>query len=268
MGQVAIMDNTLVAGSEDIVLHMEPVSKKCKSHNYFNRLRVLTDSVCVNDLGLGVNNLELEDSTTHSTIKLQGRGKIYGISLETKEGVIVDNIPMRGCSGTIFTKMDSTQLSHFYQETNTRLIILQFGGNMIPQTQSRSTINGYVNNLRQQVRYIQSCAPQASILFIGPSDMSTRIEGQLRTYPMVPYLDQQLKKMAAEEQIAYWSMYNAMGGYNSMVKWREQGLAGSDYVHFTRAGANNIGKKLYNWIDAARLRFKEDRLKVSSDYNQ
>lgn len=268
MGQVAIMDNTLVAGSEDIVLHMEPVSKKCKSHNYFNRLRVLTDSVCVNDLGLGVNNLELEDSTTHSTIKLQGRGKIYGISLETKEGVIVDNIPMRGCSGTIFTKMDSTQLSNFYLETNTRLIILQFGGNMIPQTQSRSTINGYVNNLRQQVRYIQSCAPQASILFIGPSDMSTRIEGQLRTYPMVPYLDQQLKKMAAEEQIAYWSMYNAMGGYNSMVKWREQGLAGSDYVHFTRAGANNIGKKLYNWIDAARLRFKEDRLKVSSDYNQ
>ena len=85
---------------------------------------------------------------------------------------------------------------------------------------------------------------------------------------MVPYLDQQLKKMAAEEQIAYWSMYNAMGGYNSMVKWREQGLAGSDYVHFTRAGANNIGKKLYNWIDAARLQFKEDRLKVSSDYNQ
>lgn len=252
MGQVAIMDNTLVAGSENIVLHVGPMSKKYKQHNYFNRIRVLTDSVRVNNLESGIGNLELEDSTTHYTINLQGQGYIYGISLETERGVIVDNIPMRGCLGTIFTKMDSTQLSNFYLETNTRLIILQFGGNMIPQTQSRSTINGYVNRLRQQVCYLQSCAPQASILLVGPSDMSTRIDGQLKTYPMVPYLDQQMKKMAKEEQIAYWSMYNAMGGYNSMVRWREQGLAGGDYVHFTRAGANKIGKQLGEWIDNSK----------------
>ena len=164
--------------------------------------------------------------------------------------MIVDNIPMRGCSGNIFTKMDSAQLSQFYRETNTRLIILQFGGNMIPQTENPSTISGYVRTtLRQQVRYLKACAPQASILFIGPSDMSTNIDGKMTTYPLVPYMDKQLKKMADEEQIAYWSIYNAMGGYNSMVTWVEKGLAGSDYVHFTRAGANNIGKKLYNWIE-------------------
>ena len=121
---------------------------------------------------------------------------------------------------------------------------------MIPQTENPSTISGYVRStLRQQVRYIRACAPQASILFIGPSDMSTNIDGTMTTYPLVPYMDKQLKKMAAEEQIAYWSMYDAMGGYNSMVTWVEKGLAGSDYVHFTRAGANNIGKKLYKWIE-------------------
>ena len=158
---------------------------------------------------------------------------------------------MRGCSGNIFTKIDSTQLSDFYRETNTRLIILQFGGNMIPQTENPSTISGYVRStLRQQIRYIRACAPQASILFIGPSDMSTRIDGEMTTYPLVPYMDKLLKKMAEEEQIAYWSMYDVMGGKNSMVHWVEVGLAGSDYVHFTRAGANNIGKKLYNWIDS------------------
>jgi hypothetical protein len=58
-----------------------------------------------------------------------------------------------------------------------------------------------------------------------------------------------LRKMAHEEQIAYWSMYNAMGGENSMVKWVEIGLAGSDYVHFTRSGANKIGTSLGTWID-------------------
>ena len=245
MGQVAVMDSTLVEGSEDIVMNIEPIDKKRKPHNYFNRVRVLTSSPD--------SLLVLPDSTTHYQLHLQGKKNVYGVSLETPTGVIVDNIPMRGCSGNIFTKIDSTQLSDFYRETNTRLIILQFGGNMIPQTETPSTISGYVRStLRQQIRYIRACAPQASILFIGPSDMSTNIDGQMTTYPLVPYMDKLLKKMAAEEQIAYWSMYDAMGGKDSMVRWVENGLAGSDYVHFTRAGANNIGKKLYNWREEGK----------------
>ena len=250
MGQVAVMDSALIHGSEDIVLNIEPIDKKRKSHNYFNRVRVISSGeLTVDSLPLA-EYLQLSDSTTHYQLHLQGRGRVYGVSLETPTGVIVDNIPMRGCSGNIFTKIDSTQLSDFYRESNTRLIILQFGGNMIPQTENPSTISGYVRStLRQQVRYLRACAPESSILFIGPSDMSTNIDGQMATYPLVPYMDKLLKKMAAEEQIAYWSMYDAMGGKDSMVRWVENGLAGSDYVHFTRAGANNIGKKLYNWIE-------------------
>ena len=45
MGQVAVMDSALVAGSEDIVMNIEPIDKKRKPHNYFNRVSVLTDSV-------------------------------------------------------------------------------------------------------------------------------------------------------------------------------------------------------------------------------
>ena len=262
MGQVAVMDSTLVAGSEDIVMNIEPIDKKCKSHNYFNRVRLLTDSVSSYIMTLDtilhsatqsyITPLyTLPDSTTKCEIHLQGKGKVYGISLETPTGVIVDNIPMRGCSGNIFTKIDSASLSVFYRETNTRLIILQFGGNMIPQTENPSTISGYVRStLRQQVRYLRACAPESAILFIGPSDMSTRIDGEMATYPLVPYMDKLLKKMAEEEQIAYWSMYDAMGGKNSMVKWVEIGLAGSDYVHFTRAGANKVGRLLYDWLMA------------------
>jgi len=241
MGQVAVMDSTLVEGSEDIVMNIEPIDKKRKPHNYFSRVRLLTSSPD--------SLLVLPDSTTHYQLHLQGKKNVYGVSLETPTGVIVDNIPMRGCSGNIFTKIDSTQLSDFYRETNTRLIILQFGGNMIPQTENPSTISGYVRStLRQQIRYIRACAPQAAILFIGPSDMSTRIDGEMTTYPLLPYMDKLLKKMAEEEQIAYWSMYDAMGGKNSMVHWVEVGLAGSDYVHFTRAGANKVGRMLYEWL--------------------
>lgn len=268
MGQMAVMDTALVPGSDSVVLHVEPLDKKRKPHNYFNRVRILADSAYAiknfelrikssdslnviksQESGLRSQDFLLPDSTTKCEIHLQGKGNVYGVSLETPMGVIVDNIPMRGCSGNIFTKIDSVQLSDFYRESNTRLIILQFGGNMIPQTENPSTISGYVRStMRQQVRYLRTCAPETSILFIGPSDMSTNIDGEMVTYPLVPYMDRLLKKMAQEEGIAYWSMYEAMGGKGSMVRWVENGLAGSDYVHFTRAGANKIGRMLYEWL--------------------
>ena len=257
MGQVARMDTTLVPGSQTLTMNIEPIDKKRRPHNYFNRIRLLADSISSSIYLADTiitssphHLISLPDSTTRCELHLQGRGNVYGISLESATGIIVDNIPMRGCSGNIFTRIDSTQLADFYRETNTRLIILQFGGNMIPQTENPSTISGYVRTtLRQQIRYIRQCAPQASILFIGPSDMSTRIDGQMTTYPLVPYMDKLLKQMAGEEHIAYWSLYDAMGGYNSMVHWVEVGLAGSDYIHFTRAGANKIGKQLFNWLN-------------------
>ena len=192
------------------------------------------------------------EQTDRCEIRLHGKGKAYGVSLETPTGVMVDNIPMRGSSGVIFTRLESRSLSDYYSATNTRLIILQYGGNMIPQSSKKSTIDGYVKNLRTQINHLRRCAPYASILFIGPSDMSTRINGKMVTYPLVPYLDKKLQEMAQEEKIGYWSMYEAMGGKNSMVEWVEKGLAGSDYVHFTRAGANKVGQMLGKWIDEGK----------------
>lgn len=257
MGQVAIMDSTLVAGSQDIIMNIEPANNKEKSHKYFNQVRIFTDKVKTqvyvanNAIPADPYNLKLyhvPDNTTRCQIHLKGKGKVYGISLETSTGVVVDNIPMRGCSGTIFTRMSGTPLINYFQTTNTRLIIMQYGGNTIPHAKNTSSIDAYVKKLRQQVQYMRACAPYASILFIGPSDMSTRIDGKMTTYPMIPYLDQELQKMALEEHIAYWSMYDAMGGKNSMVNWVEKGLAGGDHVHFTRTGANHVGQMLFDWI--------------------
>lgn len=261
MGQVAVMDNTVLQGSEDIRLTIEPFSNKHMAHNYFNRVRLLTDSVegfcqvkgSEEQYALLPNELiEIPDSTVQCKIHLQGKGRVYGLSLETTVGIIVDNIPMRGSSGSFFTKIDSASLSDFYRETNTRLIILQFGGNMIPHTKNPSTLNGYVKTLQNQVRYLRQCAPQAAILFVGLSDMSTRVDGKLTTYPLLPYLDKRLALMAQEEKIAYWSLYNAMGGFESMLTWHSRGLAGSDYVHFTRSGANIAGRMLGKWIDEGK----------------
>lgn len=261
MGQVALMDDSIKSGSEDICITIEPMDNG-HVYNRFRQVRLLAKGVdadvCIDDdtVCCSVDSqhiAKLPTSVTHCSIHLHGKGEVYGVSLEQATGVLVDNIPMRGCSGAVFTQIRQEALASFFEETNTRLIILQFGGNMLPNTENRSTLAGYVNSLRQQVRYMKQCAPNASILFIGPSDMSTRVEGELTTYPLLPYLDNSLVKMAQEEEIGYWSLYQAMGGHNSMIVWQKRGLAGSDYIHFTRKGADKVGKMLWDYLQEPLL---------------
>ncbi|MBQ7439720.1 MAG: hypothetical protein IJ548_02745 [Paludibacteraceae bacterium] len=231
MGQVTMMNDSLVKGSEEVTAVCTPLIPTAQ----YNRWKVFADT-------------SIHYTFAGDTVFLSGRGAVYGLSQESEKGVIVDNIPMRGCLGLVFTKMDGTQLSSFYRDQHVKLIIMQFGGNAIPFNENPGTISGIVKGLREQVQYVQSCAPEASILFIGPSDMLTQEEGEWISYPMVPYMDRLLRKMALEENIAYFSLFRWMGGAGSMKRWQEIGLAGSDGVHFTRAGARKAGNAVADWI--------------------
>ena len=231
MGQVAMMNDSLVDGSEQIMTVCTPQNPT----RPYTKWQIFADPT-------------IDYTLSGDTVYLTGRGAVYGLSQESDTGVIVDNIPMRGCLGLVFTKIDSTQLTTFYREQNVRLIIMQFGGNAIPSNRNPGTIGAIVKGLRDQVRYIQACAPQADILFIGPSDMLTQVDGEWQTYPMVPYMDRLLQKMALEENIAYFSLFRWMGGAGSMMRWQEVGLAGTDGVHFMRSGARKAGNAVANWI--------------------
>lgn len=252
MGQVAVMDNALVAGSENISLQVRAGVKQSFSESYFNRVHIWKEGDITASIDKAIEQEEdvfmLPDSTQSITIQLRGKGEIYGVSLETDYGVTVDNIPMRGCSGAILTSIASSELQHYFAETNTRLIILQYGGNIIPYTTTKRQVAQYVEKIRTQIQYLKYLAPHSSILFVGPSDMCERRDGELQTYKIIPVMDKAIKQMAIEEEIGYFSLYHSMGGKGSMIQWRKQGLAGGDYVHFTPKGAEKAGNLLATWI--------------------
>ena len=242
MGQVAILDSLC----DHVTMHVEPLGK-LTSANYFSQIRVLASkNILVDDSRR--HRGALRDTLTHLNFNISGIGEVYGVSLESPTGLIVDNIPMRGGSGNVFTKINRKQLCDFFAETNTRLIILQFGGNVMPWACTEDRVRGYANSMRRQIRYLHECAPNASILFIGPSDMLTVVDGEKKSYPTIAYMDQQLARIATAEGIAYWSLFNAMGGEGSMQVWQEKGLASSDGVHFYRSGANRAGDLLWLWL--------------------
>ncbi|MBP7102008.1 MAG: hypothetical protein KBA86_02050 [Bacteroidales bacterium] len=198
--------------------------------------------------GISVLNFDFADPVSRATITLNGTAELYGVSMSGKNGVTVSNVPMRGCSGTIFTRIDSTLLAQSYKEMNVALIILQFGGNMMPQINSDKAIERYMKLITRQIQYLKRVNPQAEILFVGPSDMVKRIDGQLQTYTYLPKMNEALKETVLKSGAAYWDLFHVMGGKNSMIEWVKHvpAWAGPDYIHFTEAGAYEISTILSN----------------------
>lgn len=173
---------------------------------------------------------------------------IYAVDLSSGSGVMVDNIPMRGSSGTVFTKMSSSHLQQMYASLNVELFILQFGGNVMPYIKSRQECLNYGNWFYSQLMLIKKVRPSASIIVIGPSDMSFKEKENYITYPLLEEVRDALKEATFRAGGAYWDMYEAMGGRNSMPSWvaASPPLAAPDYTHFSPRGARLIGEMFYN----------------------
>lgn len=200
------------------------------------------------DSTLRTYSVTLPAAVSKATINFSGNMDVYSIMLDGKNGIAMDNIPMRGCSGTIFTNIDRSSFAPFFNQHNVSLVILQYGGNAVPYLNGAKGIEAYKKQIKSQIRLFRQMAPKARILFIGPSDMSTRQGGMLQSYPHIEEVISALRQAANEEGAAFWNMYKAMGGHNSMIEWvnaRPQ-LAGSDYIHFTPLGAEKMSQILFD----------------------
>jgi hypothetical protein len=185
-----------------------------------------------------------------SSLKLTFKGshspEIYGLALDGKSGVAVDNVAMRGCSGIVFTKINSDMLEEMYKLLNVKLIILQFGGNVVPYIVENYKF--YETWFYDQLIKIKEVCPGVCIIVIGVADMSVKEKDKYATYPNLNKVRKALKDATFRAGAAYWDTYEAMGGKNSMPSWvfAEPPLAAKDFVHFNPRGANIISQMFYN----------------------
>jgi lysophospholipase L1-like esterase len=181
------------------------------------------------------------------SITFSGNAELLGVSLDGKSGVAVDNIPLRGSSGTFFAQIDTATSIPMLKELNVKMIMLEFGGNMMPSIGSQKNIDSYMEVLAKQIEHFKNIFPQAKIVLIGPADMSKKVGGKLQTCPLLAELVEAMKQTALEKGAAFWNMFEVMGGENSMLDWVKEKppLAAPDYIHFTPKGADKIGEILY-----------------------
>ena len=176
------------------------------------------------------------------------------------QGVQWHGVPMRGSSGTLFRKLDRPHFTGQLQALGPELVILQYGGNVVPHCKDVAQAERFGGWFGSQIRLFQRVLPDAAILVIGPSDMSEKSGLRWTSFPQLAAVRDVLKRTALENGAGYWDLLEVMGGLGSMPAWvdSEPPLAGPDHVHFTPLGAKRVGTLLDRSFLGCYSEWKQD----------
>jgi hypothetical protein len=200
--------------------------------------------------GKGLNEISWSFGQTPSEITLKFKGDdspdFYALSFEDSTGIAVDNIPLRGSAGLEFAKLDPALLHDMFKKLNVKMVILEFGVNVVPNVISDY---GYYERLfYSQLEALRRIEPELNIIVMGVSDMSMKGNNGYESYPNIPKIRDAQKRAAFRANCAFWDTFEAMGGTNSMPSWvfANPPLAQKDFTHFSPGGARIIGEMFYN----------------------
>ena len=207
------------------------------------------------------HSIVLSFKTTPNDLKFEFSGKISpnicAFSLEGNAGLSVSNIALRGSDGTQFRRIKYANMSQMMRETNAQLVLMQFGGNSVVYFKDSTQIRNYANWFKRQIQTVQKAMPGKMVIVIGPSDMSKLTNDNYETYPFLPYTVSEMKRVSLEANAAYWDLYAAMGGKNSMPAWVEKRLAAKDYVHFSSKGAKFAAELFWRAFTSEYIQWKK-----------
>jgi lysophospholipase L1-like esterase len=202
---------------------------------------------------------EVIEGKNLKSIKLQFQNPdsllVYGVSFENGPGVYVDNFSMRGNSGMGLSSISEELLQQFNQYQDYKLILLQYGLNLVTENDSMN-YHAYQIRMIKVVNRLKGIFPKASIVLIGISDRGGNVDGEIKTLPAIPRMRDAQREIARKTNIAFWDLYSAMGGENSIVKLTsaKPPLAAKDYTHLNFRGGRKLAKKL-----ADALLYQENR---------
>lgn len=170
----------------------------------------------------------------------------YGATMDGDAGIAVDNFSLRGTSGLSLRSIPMHTLREFGRERPYDLIVLQYGLNVA--TELGRNYDKYIAGMHTALEHLKEAFPQAGILIVGVGDRDYKTEeGELRTMPGVKNLMRYQQNLAADAGVAFWNLFEAMGGDCSMVRLVEAkpAMANYDYTHINFRGGKHLAQLLY-----------------------
>ena len=182
---------------------------------------------------------------------LSGSGSLFGVALETDNGIVVDNFSMRGSSGITLSALSPKMLADFNRVRPYDLIIFQFGTNAITANTGQKHLTWYMEQMQKVITLYKKCFPETSILVMSTPDRGARTAQGLGTMKNIEALVSYQQQLAADNHVAFYNLFRAMGGTGSMAKLCEQGMGSKDFVHINHKAGKLIARHIFNSFSAA-----------------
>lgn len=184
----------------------------------------------------------------------------YGVTMEGENGVVLDNFSSRGSTGLSLSTIPVEKLKQFNKVRPYDLIILEYGLNVVEK--KRTNYTSYTKALKKTIQNLKTAFPKASILLLSVADRDYKgAEGKIVTMPGVYHLVESQQLLAIEEKIAFWNMFEAMGGEGSMLKLNKSkpSMANKDYTHINFAGGKFMGELLFEALIHGKKQYDRQR---------
>ncbi len=181
---------------------------------------------------------------------------VYGMSLEGHSGITLDNFSMRGSSGAKLRYMPADVLADFARLRPYDLIVLHFGLNVVSDRSHAANYKAYIKQMGTVIELLREAYPEASILVVSVPDRDQRTAAGVRTMNGIESLAAYQQILASNQHVAYFNLFKAMGGRESMLRLVERGLANKDYTHLMHGGGEVVSKHLYESLSAGYVNYQ------------
>jgi len=239
---------------------------KSKGYSSFNHVKTFVKSQSASELEIiagdkmmnkaidvadSIQTIEIKDSIDFAKLSIKvksGSPEFFGLNFENGPGLYVDNYAFRGNSGIPLSTVEKDMYQFASKNMNCKLIILHYGLNVVGH--ESGDYSWYLASFRKTIKKIKSSFPNATIVLASVGDKAHKFGQNYHTETDIPLFVGMQVKLAKEENIVFWNMYKAMGGYDSMKRWVEENpkKAAKDYTHLNHAGAKEIATLFYEWL--------------------
>ena len=255
-------------GGDFIVEIDNRLSKRIKTKPNYKKHEAEGLAVWSTDVKLGRHEVEIRPAGNGSVM-------LFGIAMDRNgPGVVMDSLGINGARATDHLDWDAGLFTAQLQRRDPDLIVLAYGTNDIGDDEPPDE---YARKLDVVVNRVRSAVPQASCLFIGPSDRPVKLEVSEDEFglalqsagvapELVPELQRGKKRLLFQRRprqqaiidvqrrvawrygCGYWNWAGAMGGDLSMLNWTnaDEPLGSQDYVHLTKLGYERIASLFWD----------------------
>jgi lysophospholipase L1-like esterase len=205
-----------------------------------------TQVVASGDSELGVWTHDDTSGPSHFLLRTASYApvRILGWAVDNPTGITWETMGINGAQASIVNGWDNSLFEALIASRAPALVILAYGTN--EALSLKFSPDEYRETFRNMIRKVRRATPVAGILVVGPPDCYLRRRRSLGPFPWLDQVIEIQRRVAIQEGCAFWDWRQRMGGAGSKQQWVLSGYAQADYVHFTGAGYDLLGKALFS----------------------